>query len=98
MGRAPKPPPSRYRRTPDGNSLGVPYGCADLPVELHGEIVAPGTDAERFEPHATPREVDQLWRPWTGARAHPRSARAAAMIRSGLADELGWRAAWELVA
>lgn len=59
-----KPAPSKYRRTP--GEAGPPYGFADLPCRLEGELTAEG----RFVPHARPHDLTALTSPWL-----PRSPR-----------------------
>jgi hypothetical protein len=82
---------SRFHRTPPA---GAPWGFTDLPVHFPGEI----TDGlfPAFVAHATPHDVDELTRPWTGRNAHPRCAIARQVIRSHSDVELGWRTAVEL--
>lgn len=83
---------ARYRRTPV--ELYPPFGYADLPCRLYGELRDVDTLAPTFVPHATAWEVAQLDRPW---HSHPRTRAARAVLAESLDETLGWRAALDAV-
>lgn len=81
-----KAPPSKYHRTPA--EAGPPFGFADLPVRLEGELTAEG----RFVPHARPHDITALTSPWLPWSPRLHLARQLAE-EPHLEVELGLRAA-----
>lgn len=87
---------NRYHRTPA--PAGPPWGYADLPAELAGEVLHADTLEPSHRARCSPAQLAMLTRPWRGHQAHPRLVTARQVLADApLELELGLRAAHALV-